>query len=345
MNRMVWHRSSMKRALPWFLVLTLCGSIAQGCIWYDATTLERMFIKTHPAAVPMGAPPLGEQELMTNGSWLTRTKAEILRSIAGMPPEEALELSRGPSVLLPDDWPPELNDAVKPIFTGEFQKSADLLAELNLKYPNNYYICANLGVTSELTGKDSEALHWVEKAMQIKPDAHNGTEWMHAAVLRAKLAMAKEPAWLETHTISGIPPGEVPKAFSLQEGDRRIELKEIQAALFAHAVPRLLLVKGPDRIVAAMLTELARVEARAVSVEDGIAMLKLAAKHGAQNTEPLLKDWEARVAYRKRWGWLRFDSVSSRLLLAASATLGLAAYRFLRWLRARKATARAQAGR
>lgn len=329
----------MKCRLPWFLIFVLCGSVAHACLWFDATTLEGKLVSRGIADGPTGAPPLGEQELRPRVRSHLRTKADILHSIAIMRPEDVLDLSNETSDF-PADWPPELNDAVKPIFTGEFQKSADMLAELNLKYPNNYYVCANLGVTSELTGKDAEALQWVEKAMKIKPDAHNGTEWMHSAVLRAKLALAKEPAWLETHTISGIPLGDVPKDFSLQEGGRHIELKDIQAALFAHAVPRLLLVKGVDRIVAAMLTELARVEARLVSVEAGIAMLKLAADHGAANTEPLLKDWETRVADRKRWSWLRLDgghNPEQLLLLTGSAILGWTAY----YIRSRRRTRKA----
>lgn len=268
-----------------------------------------------------------------------RTKAEILQSIASMSPKDVLDLSNETSDF-PADWPPELNDAVKPIFIGAFRKSADMLAELNLKYPNNYYICANLAVTSELAGNDAEALRWVEKAMKIKPDAHHGTEWMPAAVLRGKLAMAKDPAWLETHTVSGIPPGKLPKDFSLMESGRRIDLEQIQAALFAHSVPRLLLVKGSDRIVAATLTELARVEARLISVEAGIAMLKLATDHGAANTGPLMKDWERCVADRKKWGWLRLDGGHHRaqiLLLFVASIVGFTAYYLRGRRRARKA--------
>jgi tetratricopeptide (TPR) repeat protein len=219
------------------------------------------------------------------------TNAEILRIVAALPPEKVLEGDSEGTV--PEDWPPKLSDAVKPIFTGDYKKAAEMLAALNAKRPDNYYICANLAVTSELSGNDAAALKWVEKAMRIKPDAHYKTEWMHAAVLRAKLALAKDPTWLDTHTISGIPLGDVPADFVLTQGKRRITLKEIQGALYAHVIPRLLLVKGQDRIVAAMLTELARIEARTISVESGTAMLALAAEHGATNTELIIKGWQA----------------------------------------------------
>jgi hypothetical protein len=313
----------MKARLFLFLLFLFCGSMGRACIWIDATTLEGKFISVGGAAPASGGPPLAGGVLMTSETFRATNHSEVFRVIAAMPPEQVLELStelQDP----PPDWPAELNDAVRPIFTGDFKKSAEMLAALNVKYPSNYYVCANLGVTSELTGNDTEALQWVEKAMQIKPDAHYGTEWMHAAVLRAKIAITKDPAWLEKHTISGIPPGEVPAGFFLSEGARRIELREIQDALVAHLIPRLLLVKGQDRIVAALLTELARVEARASSVEAGIGMLQLAAEHGAANTGPLLKDWEKRVAHRKMWGWLKMDALRACLLI--SAVMGLAAY-------------------
>jgi hypothetical protein len=278
----------MKAKLPWLLLVLLSHASADACIWTNGKTIEQKLAQTGNGMSPLLVDPLSTYPPGTNK--VVNTNAEILRIVAALPPEKMLSGDVAP---LPDDWPPTLSEAVKPIFTGDYKKAAEMLAALNAKYPNNYYICANLGVTSELNGNDAEALQWVEKAMKIKPDAHYETEWMHAAVLRAKLALAKDPAWLEKQTISGIPLGDVPAGFFLTEGTRRIELKEIHKALYAHVMPRLLLVKGKDRIVAAMLTELAKIEARTISVESGKAMLTLAAEHGAANTELILKTWPA----------------------------------------------------
>jgi hypothetical protein len=318
----------------------ICGGpVGRACLWIHGTTLEGSLIEVEGRAYPFSAAaPLAEGELMSNETARARNHAEFLRVVAAMPPAQVLELS-GQRVDFPPDWPPELNAAVKPIFAGDFNKSAELLAALNTKYPDNYYVCANLAVTSELAGNDAEALRWVEKAMQLKSNAHYGTEWMHAAVLRAKLALAKDPAWLETHTISGIPLGEVPAGFSLTEDTRTIELADVQKALVAHLVPRMLLVKGPDRIVAALLTELARVEARATAVESGVAMLQLAAEHGAANTALLQKEWEGLVSRRKVRNWWHIRGSNAYPL--SIGLVVIAGYYVWRWRRSKGAVAQA----
>jgi hypothetical protein len=319
------------------VLLVFCGA-GRACLWINGTTLEGNLTRTGGPNFAAGAWPLAEGGIFTRETAHAQSHAEFLRAVAAMPLAKVLDLSREMTEV-PADWPPELNAAVEPIFAGEISTSAEMLAALHAKYPDNYYVCANLAVTSELAGNDAEALQWVEKALRIKPDAHSGTEWMHAAVLRAKLALAKDPAWLETRTISGIPPGEVPADFSLTEGPRKIELEEIQHALLAHLVPRILFVKGPDRIVAAMLTELARVEARADSVEAGIAMLKIAAEHGAVNTGPLLKEWEWLVTRRKMLYWWKGLDPGWWLLLAVAGILGYFVWRYAWRRRGPKAVA------
>jgi len=79
------------------------------------------------------------------------------------------------------------------------------------------------------------------------------------------------------------------------DGPRWLTLKEIHQALPAHAVPRLLFVKPQDRIAAAMLTELARVEVRVTSIEAGLAMLSLAEEYGAQGTGLQRTAWEQKI--------------------------------------------------
>lgn len=206
-------------------------------------------------------------------------------------------------------------------------------------HPDNYYLCANLAVAAELQGRDAEALDWLERAFRIRPDAHSGTEWMHGAFLKAKLAIAADPSWLLTHTVSGIPiSGDIPGEFSLKSGGMILDLEKIHKSILAHSIPRLLFVKDADPLIGAMLTELARVEARLVSVEAGLDMLKFAVERGASGTEALQKQWmDIGLSDGKRWDPNDSPGKTKAIIgVASAAILGFIAYYLLGLRRARQ---------
>lgn len=222
--------------------------------------------------------------------------AAHLAKVVTMKPADLIGsgVEAGPRRQLPPDWVEGTDKAVEPVFRGDFSVARDNLLALLTANPDNYYIQANLAVACELAGDDAGALQWVEKAISAKPGAHEGTEWMHAAVLRAKLALVRDPAWLETHRISGIPSGEFGEDFTLADGPSiLLGLADIRAALAAHAVPRLLFVKPQDKIAAALLFELARVEARLSSVEAGLGMLALSETYGKTGIGSWRERWLA----------------------------------------------------
>ncbi len=265
------------------------ASAGRGCIWYDGSTLEGNLIQV----LSLQLTPSYGIDLSDSFGKRIRDITEYLRKIRAMPPSIIFELSKV-QTKAQTDWPPELNEAVAPIFDLKFAEALSRLQVLDQRIPDNYYICANLGAALELSGQDAAALDQVEKALRLKSDAHYGTEWMHAAVLRAKLALAKDPKWLEHHTISGIPlTGNVPQDFTAPDGNKTLDLQALRDALVAHLVPRLLFIKGKDPIIAAMLMELARTETRLRTIEDGMAILDLADEYGAQGTAEQRIAWEA----------------------------------------------------
>ncbi|MGB8191780.1 MAG: hypothetical protein WCF67_07675 [Chitinophagaceae bacterium] len=71
---------------------------------------------------------------------------------------------------------------------------------INLK-PNEYNIIANLATAYELNGINDSALYWINKGLQINPDSHAGSEWIHKRILQAKLNIKENPAWLANNRI------------------------------------------------------------------------------------------------------------------------------------------------
>jgi tetratricopeptide (TPR) repeat protein len=301
---------------------------AGACIWYDGTTLEGNFTRTEPARKLSTGALLKEEPAYIPGNRF-RFSAEQLRAAIAFKPEEFLSFYTYTDKL-PPGWPEGMDEAVRLIFAGKAAEAVTRLTELDRATPDNYWICANLGAACELSGDLPAALRWVEKALTINPGAHEGTEWMHAAVIRARLALEKDPAWLETHTVSGIPiEGDVPRDFDLTERGRHYTLNDIHRALMAHTFTRLIFVKPKDAVAAALLTELARVEARLIAMENGIALLGLAKEYGA-GTADLSSRWEA-LKPGPLVAWFRKNTAGAWVIIIALALVCLAiGYYFLR---------------
>ncbi|QOG02798.1 tetratricopeptide repeat protein [Flavobacterium sp. MDT1-60] len=53
--------------------------------------------------------------------------------------------------------------------------------------PNRYSTASNLGTLYELMGENQKAYNWIKKAIEINPESHNGSEWLHLKILEAKI--------------------------------------------------------------------------------------------------------------------------------------------------------------
>ncbi len=88
-------------------------------------------------------------------------------------------------------------------YLGRYPEALDILKKLQQKYPSDYNIAANLGTTYELLGKNELALLFINKGLQLNPDSHEGSEWVHVKILEAKIKMAGTPEWIYKNRILG----------------------------------------------------------------------------------------------------------------------------------------------
>lgn len=84
---------------------------------------------------------------------------------------------------------------------GKVKEALVIFEKLAEVYPNEYSIIANLGTTYELSGKNEQALEYIRKGIEINPDSHKGSEWIHVKILEAKIALEKDPGYLSNHTV------------------------------------------------------------------------------------------------------------------------------------------------
>jgi hypothetical protein len=89
------------------------------------------------------------------------------------------------------------------ILAGRAEEGIQLLRDLEKREPDSAIVAAHLGTALELTGSDQEALLWVRESVRRDPKEHEGSEWVHVKILEARLALARNPNWLRTHSVVG----------------------------------------------------------------------------------------------------------------------------------------------
>jgi tetratricopeptide (TPR) repeat protein len=163
--------------------------------------------------------------------------------------------------------------AVGLLLTGKLDDAITLLEETDKKFPGNAKVAANLGTALELKGNDEEALKWIREGVTRDADEHHGSEWLHARILGAKIALEKDPTWLAKNRVLDLDfgTGEVPVApaiLPIEKGrvkgaDQLVQQIEYQLA------ERTRFVRPPDPIVGDLYASAADLAiAGAVSVLD-----------------------------------------------------------------------------
>lgn len=87
------------------------------------------------------------------------------------------------------------------LFAGRYGDAVTILIQLEKDFPGKYATASNLGTAYELTGDVDKALEWIKTGMVRNTDSHEGTEWLHVAILETKLKLKADPTWLETNSV------------------------------------------------------------------------------------------------------------------------------------------------
>ena len=96
----------------------------------------------------------------------------------------------------------ERNDyAAALLFAGRFADAIVVLVQSEKDYPGKYSTASNLGTAYELVGDITNASIWIKKGMERSPGSHEGTEWLHLAILDAKQKLKSDAYWLSTHSV------------------------------------------------------------------------------------------------------------------------------------------------
>lgn len=132
------------------------------------------------------------------------------------------------------------------IIKKEYQKAIDLYLDIEKKNPNQYSTASNLGTAYELIGDNKNALKWIERSLELNPDSHQKSEWIHVNILKIKLGQFPLSSNSLIHTDFGeedYPKTELSK----------VKLEELIDQMYFQLNERKSFVEPKDEIVAQLL--------------------------------------------------------------------------------------------
>lgn len=136
------------------------------------------------------------------------------------------------------------------IILGRYKEAIELYKKIESIQPGRYSTASNIGTAYELTGDNTEALKWIEKAVKINPKSHESSEWIHVNILKAKI---KGDQYITSNYLLGKDFG----SEKLLQSDLSMrELKDLKNQLYYQLNERISFVKPKDKIVAQLLFDL-----------------------------------------------------------------------------------------
>lgn len=168
--------------------------------------------------------------------------------------------------------------AVRLVQLGEYQLAKKVYLEIEQRKPNQYITASNLGTVYELIGKPDSALIWIKHSLSLNPNSHNGSEWIHVAILEFKLGNRQE----YNHSILQLNFGKGNKPTN----PLKIDLFELERDLFYQLNERTQLVKPKDLIVGNLYFDYGNTIAQTSDVESALDAYHEAERYGFHS--PLL---------------------------------------------------------
>jgi tetratricopeptide (TPR) repeat protein len=162
------------------------------------------------------------------------------------------------------------------VYTGNYLKAEQIFLEIEQKSPGRYQTAANLGTVYELLGQNHSALYWIKKAVEINPDSHNGSEWIHVKILEAKIKAHGDEKYLWTHGILSLDFGND----KIPVNKTNIDLYNLRSQLYDQLNERMYFIHPKDPIVAQLLFDLGNVCALTWDATSALEIYQTAKKYG-----------------------------------------------------------------
>lgn len=146
---------------------------------------------------------------------------------------------------------------------GKHEEALSILSVLYQLHPEEYQLASNLGTAYELNGMIDSALKYIRRGIELNPNDHEGSEWIHAKILEAKFNLRIDPNHLHKNSLLGL---------SVQQKKDSLVLQQINIQL-KERVP---FTPPPDLIMSLLFTDLGDISANIRSIEYAKAYYQIA---------------------------------------------------------------------
>jgi tetratricopeptide (TPR) repeat protein len=160
-------------------------------------------------------------------------------------------------------------------YLGDYQKAKLIYEEIEQLSPNLYTTASNLGTIYELIGKPDSAIVWIKKSMNLNPDSHKGSEWIHIKILEFKLSGNKD----FNKSILGLYFGNK----QLPSNPNAYDLEELSDHIWHQLRERTTFVKPVNEIVGSLYFDLGNVLAQTTDVQAALESYEAAKEYGFES--------------------------------------------------------------
>lgn len=180
------------------------------------------------------------------------------------------------------------------IYQGQYGAAIRHFLAIEQRFPGKHQTAANLGTALELAGYDEVALRWIRIGIQRNQDEHLRSEWLHVRILEAKIALSKNPDYLENRSVAGVAfektlVPSIPSAMPLGNDGKPVKPWELDRSLSYQLHERIQFVAAPDPVVANLLLDWATLNLAGGPLENADALYRQAVRYGARQ-DPLMRN-------------------------------------------------------
>ena len=173
------------------------------------------------------------------------------------------------------------------VYQGQYDVAVRHFLKLERLFPGHHETAANLGTALELAGHDAVALKWIGIGIQRNRQEHFGSEWLHARILETKIALARDPRYLEGRSITGVVfertlVPTLPIAMPPGNDGKPVKPWELNSALGYQLHERTGFVRPTDPIVANLLLDWATLNLAGGPIETADVLYDFAVTYGAE---------------------------------------------------------------
>ncbi|PCI97895.1 MAG: hypothetical protein COB15_06870 [Flavobacteriales bacterium] len=166
-------------------------------------------------------------------------------------------------------------------YLGDYQKAKTIYEEIERLSPNLYTTASNLGTIYELIGKPDSALIWIKKSIELNPDSHKGSEWIHIKILEYKLSESLD---IQTSILGlGFGNSKIPS------NPNEYDLEELSSHIWHQLRERTTFVKPKNEIVGNLYFDLGNILAQTRDVQAALESYSAAKEYGFDSKLMILR--------------------------------------------------------